>query len=70
MEDAFELPLGASLDQKMDLMLKVIFDLRKTLAGTVKQLELVTVRWILTRIESGILRRNSEKLSGSYKKFK
>ncbi len=35
MEDDFELPVGASLDQKMDLMLKMIFDLKKTLAGTV-----------------------------------
>jgi len=44
MEDDFELPHGASLDQKMDLMLKMIFDLKKTLAGTVKQLEMVTVK--------------------------
>jgi hypothetical protein len=35
---------GASLDQKMDLMLKMIFDLKKTLSGTVRQLEMVTVK--------------------------
>ena len=39
MEEDFELPVGASLDQKMDLLLRVNLDLRKTLAGTVKQLE-------------------------------
>ncbi len=44
MEDDFELPVGVSLDQKMDLMLKMIFDLKKTLAGSVKQLEMVTVK--------------------------
>jgi len=44
MKDDFEIPHGASLDQKMDLMLKMIFDLKKTLAGTVRQLEKVTVK--------------------------
>ncbi len=44
MEDDFELPLGASLDQKMDLLLSVNLDLRKTLAGTVRQLEMVSVK--------------------------
>ena len=44
MEEDFELPVGASLDQKMDLLLRVNLDLRKTLAGTVKQLEAVSVK--------------------------
>ncbi len=44
MEEDFELPVGASLDQKMDLLLRLNLDLRKTLAGTVKQLEAVSVK--------------------------
>ncbi len=44
MDEDFELPAGASQDQKLDLLLRLNLDLRKTLAGTVKQLEAVTVK--------------------------
>jgi hypothetical protein len=44
MEEDFELPPDASLDQKMDLLLRLNLDLRKTLAGTVKQLEVVSAK--------------------------
>jgi hypothetical protein len=40
----FEMSSDASLDQKMDLFLRVNLDFRKTLAGTVKQLETVSVK--------------------------
>jgi hypothetical protein len=39
-----QLPADASLEQKMDLLLRVNLDIRKTLAGTVKQLETVSVK--------------------------
>jgi hypothetical protein len=44
MEEDFELPSDASLDQKMDLLLRLNLDLRKTLTSTVKQLETVSVK--------------------------
>ena len=44
MEEDFELPPDASLDQKVDLLLRLNLDLRRTLAGTVKQLEVVSAK--------------------------